>query len=149
MPAFDLEFAARPDEAIVPGVAREEHPYPAIRIDPEEGDVGVTIGAQIDAGVLTGVVRIFAAVGPDLHAGTIEMGGGDDCRRQRAAAEGGEQHDGSEHMTSDRPQTQGTCRARHVSKSLICITLGDCHAMGDSPTVLYHGHATVSSFREP
>src|SRR5512135_2709635 len=149
--ATDLELPTGPDEAVIPRVPGEEHPHAAVGVHPEEGDVRVAISPQEDAGVLSGVVWIVATVSPDFHARAIGIGmsGGDDSRRLGTAAEGGEQHDGSEHMSSGPAQGHGMCRALRESKPLQRSMLSAQPLAPRTRTVLYHGHATVSTFREP
>ena len=84
----DLVVAAAAGEVVFPRLTRKQHAYAAIGVDAQDRDVGVLVGAEVDAHGLSGARRIVAAVGPHLDAGAVDTAG----RGARGRAVGNGEH---------------------------------------------------------
>ena len=82
--AGDLVVAAAAREVVLPRLAREQHPHPAIGVDPQDGDVRVLLGAKVHAHALAARVGVVAPVGPDLDARAVRNDGGADEQAEQA-----------------------------------------------------------------
>jgi hypothetical protein len=69
--AINLELSPTADVIVLPRHARIQDPNPPVSVDAEQGNEPITVGSEVHACALTGVVGVVAAVGPDFHAGSV------------------------------------------------------------------------------
>ena len=104
---LDFVVATAAREVVLPRLPREQHPHAPIGVNAEDGDVGVTVGPEMNPGALTPGVGTIAPIGPDFDARAII----DAHRRHRGRA--GRRRDKAE----QRKRGQHTClRAEAFSR---------------------------------
>ena len=84
----DLVVPVTASEVVLPGLAREQGLHPPVRIDAEDRDERVLLGAEVDPDGLTAGIRVVAPAGPDFDAGAIIDGA---SRLERAVPAGDRQ----------------------------------------------------------